>query len=47
MGAFRKFHNIPDNKSVVLMIDGEELLPEMTMEGAEIEDFNMIEVYVR
>jgi hypothetical protein len=29
------------------MVDGEDLRPEMTMEDAEIEDMNMVEVYIR
>ncbi|KIW01657.1 uncharacterized protein PV09_06842 [Verruconis gallopava] len=46
-GAFRTANKISETSNVVLVIDGDELTPDMTMEDAEVEDLNMIEVYVR
>ena len=46
-GAFRTFNKIPKDSSVRLVFDGDTLEPEMTVEEAEIEDLNMIEVLVK
>jgi hypothetical protein len=47
IGAFRGFNKIPTDKSITLVFDGEDLEPEMTMEEADFEDMDLIEVRVR
>jgi len=45
--AFRNNNNIPQDKSVTLIFDGEELERNMTMQELDVEDLNMFEVRVR
>ncbi|KAF2405220.1 hypothetical protein EJ06DRAFT_17295 [Trichodelitschia bisporula] len=45
--AFRKERDIPANKEIILMFDGDCLEPEDTMAQSEIEDLDNIEVYLK
>ena len=45
--AFRNNNNIPQDKSVTLIFDGEELERNMTMQELDVEDLNMFEVRVQ
>ncbi|KAI0018293.1 hypothetical protein F4780DRAFT_524535 [Xylariomycetidae sp. FL0641] len=45
--AFRGKNKVPDHQAVELRWDGEALEPDITVEEADIEDMDSVEVYVR
>ncbi|KAI2614060.1 uncharacterized protein GGS25DRAFT_32284 [Hypoxylon fragiforme] len=47
MEAYRKLAGIAGDKSIVLRWDGEALEPDTTVEEAEIEDMDSLEVYIK
>ncbi|KAI8961422.1 hypothetical protein F5Y11DRAFT_326513 [Daldinia sp. FL1419] len=44
---YRRLENVPENKTIELRWDGEILEPDMTVEEAEIEDMDSLEVHIK
>lgn len=45
--VFRLQYQLPEERTVTLMFDGERLDPETTIEQADIGDMDTIEAYVK
>lgn len=46
-GAFQRSQHVPEGKEIFLMVDGERLNPNDTVQDTDIEDDDVVEVYVR
>ena len=47
IGAFKKHANVPADKTIAMMFDGELLQPNSTVGQTDIGDMDHIDVYVR